>query len=169
MMNLEKLFETQQDLDALIQVKHGQEKINLNNMILAVITEIGEMSNEWGGFKDWKVNKQPKEGLLDEIADVLSFILVIGNQLHHRGALIIYPEGDSNRNGLVYDDITTQILALTSYFIRLWEYDEIDEGYRDVLTTFAILTEMLGFTWDEIEAAYYAKNKINHERQEANY
>ncbi|MBD8037112.1 dUTP diphosphatase [Solibacillus sp. A46] len=168
-MNLQKLFETQAELDALILTKQNLEEVNLKNMILAVITEIGEMSNEWGGFKDWKVNKQPKEGLLDEIADVLSFILVIGNQLHHRGPLIIYPEGDSERNGLVYDDITSQILSLTSYFIRLWEYDEIDEGYRDVLTTFAILTEKLGFTWDEVEQAYFAKNRINHERQESGY
>lgn len=168
-MNLQKLFEIQSELDALILAKQNLEKVNLKNMILAVITEIGEMSNEWGGFKDWKVNKQPKEGLLDEIADVLSFILVIGNQLHHRGPLIIYPKGDSERNGLEYDDITSQILWLTSYFIRLWEYDEIDEGYRDVLTTFAILTEKLGFTWEQVEQAYLAKNQINHERQESGY
>lgn len=168
-MDLQKLFDTQRELDEYIQKKQGLKTINLNNMILAVIAEIGEMSNEWGGFKDWKVNKQQKEGLLEEIADVLSFILVIGNQLHHRGALVIYPDGDSNRNGLVYDDITSQILSLTSYFIRLWKYDEIDEGYRDVLTTFAILTEMLGFTWEQIEQAYYDKNKINHARQEGGY
>jgi dimeric dUTPase (all-alpha-NTP-PPase superfamily) len=31
------------------------------------------------------------------------------------------------------------------------------------------LGEMLGFTWDEIEQAYFAKNKINHVRQETGY
>jgi len=168
-LNLTKLFETQAKLDKHIQKKQEQQTVNLKNMILATIVEIGEMSNEWQGFKDWKVNKQPKEGLLEEIADVLSFILVVGNQLQHRGPLIIYLDGDCNRNGLVYSDITTQILSLTSYFIRLWEYEEIEEGYRDVLTTFAILTEMLGFTWEQVEEAYYAKNKVNHERQESGY
>ncbi|MEA0563293.1 dUTP diphosphatase [Lysinibacillus irui] len=168
-MNLTKLFETQAKLDEHIQKKQGQQTVNLKNMILATIVEISEMSNEWQGFKDWKVNKQPKEGLLEEIADVLSFILVIGNQLQHRGPLIIYPEGDSNRHGLVAPDTTNQILYLISYFIRLWEYEEIEEGYRDVLTTFAILTEMLGFTWEQVEEAYYAKNKVNHERQESGY
>ncbi|MED4888580.1 dUTP diphosphatase [Lysinibacillus fusiformis] len=168
-MNLTKLFETQAKLDEHIQKRQGQQTVNLKNMILATIVEIGEMSNEWQGFNDWKVNKQPKERLLEEIADVLSFILVVGNQLQHRGPLIIYPDGDCNRNGLVYSDITTQILSLTSYFIRLWEYEEIEEGYRDVLTTFAILTEMFGFAWDQVEEAYYAKNKVNHARQESGY
>lgn len=168
-MNLTKLFETQAELDEHIQKKQGQQTVNLKNMILTTIVEISEMSNEWQGFKDWKVNKQPKEGLLEEIADVLSFILVIGNQLQHRGPLIIYPEGDSNRHGLVAPDTTSQILYLISYFIRLWEYEEIEEGYRDVLTTFAILTEMLGFTWEQVEEAYYAKSKVNHERQNVGY
>lgn len=31
------------------------------------------------------------------------------------------------------------------------------------------LGEMLGFTWDQIEEAYYAKNKVNHERQNTGY
>ncbi|MFA1738036.1 dUTP diphosphatase [Lysinibacillus fusiformis] len=168
-MNLTKLFETQAKLDEHIQKKQEQQTVNLKNMILATIVEIGEMSNEWQGFKDWKVNPKPKEGLLEEIADVLSFILVVGNQLQHRGPLMIYPEGDSNRHGLVASNITGQILSLISYFIRLWEYEEIDQGYRDVLTTFAILTEMLGFTWYQVEEAYYAKSKINHSRQENGY
>jgi len=31
------------------------------------------------------------------------------------------------------------------------------------------LGEMLGFSWKQVEDAYYAKNKINHERQDAGY
>lgn len=172
-MNLIKLFEAQQLLDEHIVKKQGLKEIPLNNMILALIVELGEMSNEWQGFKHWKVNKQPKPGLRGEIADVLSFLLAIGNMLHHRGGLeniCIFEEESIERNQYcIYDDITEQILALTSEFTDLWGFGEIDEGYSMVMTKFAVLTEMLGFAWEEVEQAYFEKNNINHQRQEENY
>ncbi len=42
-------------------------------------------------------------------------------------------------------------------------------NYRRVLGTFKGLGEMLGFTWYQVEEAYYAKNQINHERQNNSY
>lgn len=171
-MNLIGLFETQKVLDERIVEKQGLKEIPLNNMILATITEIGEMSNDWGGFKHWKVNRGPKPGLLEEVADVLSFILAIGNMLHHRGgvkSIEIIDEYDSGRVNCVFGDITEQIIALTSSFVDLWNFETIDEGYSVVMTRFVVLTEMLGFTQDQVEEAYYEKNKINHSRQENNY
>ncbi|MFY0521183.1 dUTP diphosphatase [Lysinibacillus sp. UGB7] len=168
-MSLQPLFKAQAALDKYIVEKQRLKEISLSNMILAVIVELGEMSNDWGGFKHWKVNPQPKEGLLGEIADVLSFILAIGNMLHHR-KLTNFFEPEQNQWELCsYDNITDQIIALIADFTDLWSYGEIGNGYSMVITKFAILTEMLGFTWEQVEEAYYAKNKINHERQEASY
>lgn len=170
-MNLQKLFEMQKVLDERIVKKQGLTEIPLNNIILATITEIGEMSNDWGGFKHWKVNNQPKPGLLEEIADVLSFMLAIGNMLHHRGGLKgihIVGKGGA-RSNCIFDGITEQILAITSDFTDLWMYGEIEEGYTVVMTRFAVLTEMLGFTWEQVEAAYMEKNAVNHVRQAEGY
>jgi len=172
-MNLTKLFETQRVLDARIKQKQGLQEIPLNNMILATITEIGEMSNEWGGFKHWKVDSRPKPGLLEEIADVLSFMLAIGNMLHHRGgieSISIFEDGSIEKEQYCYfEDITAQILGITTNFTDLWNYGEIDEGYSVTMSRFAVLTEMLGFTWEQIEQAYYKKNAINHTRQDTGY
>lgn len=171
-MSLAKLFETQNALDERIVEKQGLKEIPLNNMILAIITEIGEMSNDWGGFKHWKVNREPKPGLLEEVADVLSFILAIGNMLHHRGgvkSIEIIDEYDSGRVDCVFGDITEQIIALTSGFVDLWNFGTIDEGYSVVMTRFVVLTEMLGFTWEQVETAYFRKNAVNHSRQENGY
>lgn len=170
-MNLAKLFETQRVLDERIVKQQGLSEIPLGNMILALITEIGEMSNDWGGFKHWKVNREPKPGLLEEVADVLSFMLAIGNMLHHRGGVksirIIDEHGD--RENCVFQNITEQILAITSDFTDLWKYGEISEGYTVVMTRFAVLTEMLGFTWEQVSDAYMEKNAINHKRQDNGY
>jgi dimeric dUTPase (all-alpha-NTP-PPase superfamily) len=172
-MNLTKLFETQRVLDARIIEKQELTEVPLNNMILALITEIGEMSNDWGGFKHWKVNPQTKPGLLEEIADVFSFMLAIGNMLHHRSGvkdICIFEEDSIEREQYCYfEGITEQILGVTTDFVDLWSYGEITMGYSVTVTRFAVLTEMLGFTWDQVEQAYYDKNAINHERQESGY
>ncbi|RUL56481.1 dUTP diphosphatase [Lysinibacillus antri] len=172
-MELQKLFKAQRVLDEHIVNTQGLKDVPLNNMILALIVELGEMSNEWQGFKHWKVNKQSKPGLRGEIADVLSFLLAIGNMVHHRKGLesiCIFEKESIERNQYcIYDSITDQIIALISDFTDLWNYGEIDEGYSVVMTRFAVLTEMLGFTWDEIEAAYFEKNSENHRRQNTGY
>lgn len=172
-MNLQKLFEMQRVLDEHIVKKQKLQEVPLNNMILALIVELGEMSNDWQGFKHWKVNKQPKAGLRGEIADVLSFILAIGNMLRHRNGIetiCIFDEASLERKQYcIYGDTTEQIIALTSEFTDLWNFGEIEGGYSMIMTKFAVLTEMLGFTWEQVEAAYFEKNNINHQRQEAGY
>jgi len=41
--------------------------------------------------------------------------------------------------------------------------------YNGVLRRFLGLSLRLGFTWEQIEQAYYDKNKVNFERQEQGY
>ncbi|SEQ22868.1 Dimeric dUTPase, all-alpha-NTP-PPase (MazG) superfamily [Virgibacillus subterraneus] len=61
-MNLTKLFDIQKVLDNRIIEEHklqGQEL--LDKKILALQVELGELANEWRGFKFWKVNKEPRD------------------------------------------------------------------------------------------------------------
>lgn len=60
-MNLEKLFETQAKLDELIVTEKGLEGQSLFlEKVLALLTELGELSNEWQGFKFWKEDNDPR-------------------------------------------------------------------------------------------------------------
>lgn len=60
-MNLQKLFETQAKLDKHIVQEKGLEGQNLlDEKILALQVELGELANEWRGFKFWKVNPLPR-------------------------------------------------------------------------------------------------------------
>jgi dimeric dUTPase (all-alpha-NTP-PPase superfamily) len=48
--------------------------------------------------------------------------------------------------------------------------DDINGDIYDLIFSgFLGLGQMLGFTWEQIEAAYLQKNAINHERQESGY
>ncbi|WP_017797590.1 dUTP diphosphatase [Oceanobacillus kimchii] len=60
-MNLNKLMTIQDDLDKHIEVKKGlQGQDLLDKKILALQVELGELANEWRGFKFWKENPQPR-------------------------------------------------------------------------------------------------------------
>ncbi|WP_337034715.1 dUTP diphosphatase [Paenibacillus illinoisensis] len=62
-MNIAKLYEMQKTLDArIIEEKKLQGQDLLPNTILALQVELGEMANEWRGFKHWSDRMEPKHG-----------------------------------------------------------------------------------------------------------
>lgn len=183
-MNITKLFEMQRELDERIVKEKGLEgKDLLPQKILALQVELGECANEWRGFKFWSKNQNPRtefiqpcfecngedigmechrcegEGyeiksnpLLEEYIDCLHFILSIGISLGENEA----------RPQTIYD---RSIVNLFSETIT-WDWQG---HYGCGLTVFIELGKELGFTWDQIEAAYMDKNAVNHDRQSTGY
>jgi dimeric dUTPase (all-alpha-NTP-PPase superfamily) len=171
-MNLEKLFQTQKILRDRIGYN---EPDRFNKLILALLVELGECANEWRGFKFWSVNQIPHTSavrvptmmeedkeyynpLLEEYVDCLHFILELGLELH-----VAEPW-----NPQYEEDITEQFRTLFYHVSMINSYNGHD-SYEYTVSYFLGLGEMLGFTGEEIEQAYFAKNKINHVRQETGY
>lgn len=108
-----------------------------------------------------------KNPLLEEYVDCLHFILSIGNQLGFRYTKI-YEYQCLN--------ITNQFISIFSDVIELnltvyddWEVEEQAFSYEKLFRGFVGLGKMIGFTWEQIEQAYFAKNEENHKRQENGY
>lgn len=163
-MNLEKLFQMQKELDARILAEHPvQEGENrLAKKILALLVELGELANEWRGFKYWSNDQKPRTRMLEEYVDALHFILSIGLDIAEPGIVNLRDvDGEENINEQ-FIEVFDRVRGL--YF---FEYDIFE--YESLLAQFIKLGEMLGFTWEQIEKAYLEKNKINHERQESDY
>lgn len=206
-MNLARLFETQRMLDDRIIKEKGLEGQDLLPMkILALQVELGELANEWRGFKFWSENQEPRyerkchackgkgyfagkkigrfnnknihlsepclycektgieaRPLSEEYADCLSFILSIGLDLGFC---------DTNNAELADDN-----KSINNVFVSLnigagcLLYGESDKesNYRILFSEFQLLGKLLGFTWGQIEEAYFKKNKINHTRQATGY
>ena len=188
-MNLSKLFETQKKLDQRIVKEKGLEGQDLlDNKILALQVELGELANEWRGFNFWSSRQEPvtndlrvadyKESgeailetynpLLEEYVDCLHFILSIGLELETTNIVI-----DSDYTGA--DTTETFIFAFETVIelansIRDGNKSYIYQVYEELFNLFVGLGEKyLGFTWEEIEQAYFEKNEINHKRQEGGY
>lgn len=190
-MNLSKLFETQRVLDARIMESHPELKgqNNLDWKILALLVELGECANEWRGFKKWSKDQEPrreveqygfadpggpfrylKYPLLEEYVDCLHFILSIGIEISEDiqfeiSEYFIEIENDIKSEEQICDNIIEQFYTVF-YFANVVNYDC---EFSNLFAAFYHLGEMLGFTWEQIEQAYYDKNAINHTRQNTGY
>ncbi|WP_374706028.1 dUTP diphosphatase, partial [Paenibacillus antibioticophila] len=104
-LTLEQMYEMQKALDARIIKDKGLEGTDLlTNTVLALQVEIGELANEWRGFKHWSNDREPRtavhslvklselddqqadgtwlhNALLEEYVDCLHFFLSIARQL----------------------------------------------------------------------------------------
>ena len=62
MLNLVKLFEMQRQLDEHIEKEHPRKpgEDRLAKKILALQVELGELANEWRGFKFWSHDQEPR-------------------------------------------------------------------------------------------------------------
>lgn len=227
-MNLEKLFKMQKELDERILDRFPELRNEdlLDKKILALQVELGELAQNWRGFKFWSEIKRPNieqwidckfcdgtgdlnyetvqedaEGsggreyidcekcdssgtshminpLLEEYVDCLHFILSIGLEkkkfidfeMELKATfddLIVYKDETITKQfnnlflevGLLYDATHDSAYAFKNEF----------ESYSNVFSCFIGLGELLGFTEDEIEQVYFAKNKVNHQRQEDGY
>lgn len=168
-MNLKHLFELQAKLDERIYKEHpvqeGEDR--LAKKILALKVELGELANELPEvFKFWSNKKNNYKKALEELVDCLHFFLSIGNDLW------ISQDTDFNKSNP--RDVMTLFALINRYVAELWW--EVHDNTDGVLAKYYFgfqhylrLGEMLGFTWDQVEQAYLAKNKINHQRQESGY
>lgn len=212
-MNLSKLFEAQRELDERIVREKGLEGQDLLPMkILAFQVELGELANEWRGFKFWSKHQEPRteskitchacrgkgdffvsvytmekekcaycEGtglqedrnpLLEEYVDGIHFLLSIGNDLEidFINAEWIGEKGDYS------SECTRETFAWlyeqSAYLERDYRKSSAKEHFERLLLMYLALGELehhLDFRWEQIETAYYAKNLINHERQDSGY
>ena len=202
MMNLNKLFEMQRELDKHIEREHPRgfaQQERIEDKILALQVELGECANEWRGFKFWSKDQQPRtqkldsvfvghgpsvfisNPLLEEYVDCLHFILSIGEEYYTcyiDAALPFRVELPNEIEPVKYNSVRKQFNYLfnqVGYMMdcacdcEMGTDTETAEQYTSLFQMFIGLGEMLGFTWEQIEEAYLAKNAENHKRQESGY
>lgn len=187
MLNFEEMIEKQHELDLFIINKQNLQGYGIINKCIALSCEVSECLNEWQGFKDWKINNNPKrEEMLEEYADIMAFAFGIGN---HLGAdtnnlvyNVAYNEKHHSDTGLIFMILQQSVLTL---YAHLKKYAKEENGFirfRDmnkeekaatlinfVLVEMVKLGAALGFATNEMEVAYYRKMEINYKRQLNNY
>lgn len=158
-MNLKNLFKMQKVLDDRIIQKHSLEERQDELFFMridAFRVELHELENEVKHFKFWSNKKPVFEKTLEEYVDGLHFLLSFGISIDIQPEVI---------PGVKLDGIPEQFRECVKLAVCLYE----DDYYVDLFQHYIGLGEMLGFSWDQIEQAYFDKNKVNHERQDNGY
>jgi dimeric dUTPase (all-alpha-NTP-PPase superfamily) len=181
-MNLEKLFQTQKVLRDRIGYN---EPDRFNKLILALLVELGECANEWRGFKFWSVNQLPHTSavrvpammeedkvyynpLLEEYVDGLHFVMEIGLEIAEEIQFDISDYFKEITDEIQSENQTSETTTdQFNYIFYLTSIAGYDFNFHYLFAAYYHLGEMLGFTWEQIEQAYFEKNEINHARQES--
>lgn len=164
-MNITELFEMQRTLDYRIIKEHGLEgKDLLQERILALNVELAELAQETRCFKFWSKNQQPSDRVLDELVDVLHFLLSIGIEMEreHNFASI---------SDYMFPHSKGPLKLFIRIFDKIGDFSTYKNGgnYESITAAFLGLASTLGFTWKQLTEAYMAKNTENHARQDRGY
>ncbi|MFL6563260.1 MAG: dUTP diphosphatase [Bacillus sp. (in: firmicutes)] len=163
-MQLEKLFQMQKALDTHIEDKHSlQDEDLFDRKVLALLVEIGELANETRSFKFWSVKpSSAQEVILEEFVDGVHFILSLGIECGYETDQLDFNNGESSLN------VTEQFLFVYDRIITFQKSRRF-EDYTKLFAAYLQLAALLGFTYEEIEKAYFHKNEVNYLRQQNNY
>ncbi|RUT48550.1 dUTPase [Paenibacillus anaericanus] len=171
----------------------------LPNTILALQVEIAELANEWRGFKHWSNDREPRTAipslvktsgidialedgtylqnpLLEEYVDCLHFFLSIARQLEYSADdLCVFEDYVEGETGLLFTELLINVGYLLGDKLQIRESEKDfkawqKQHFRGAIYIFYALGEQrLGFDFEDIAAAYAAKNEVNHERQANGY
>lgn len=184
-LNLTKMFEMQKQLGQ-VGLFNYQGPDRFNKLVLALLVELGECANEWRGFKFWSNDQKPRVSksrapymdlddadfynpLLEEYVDGKHFLLELGIELGVGAESI---EGYIGNHKKKIGSMEYHFGYLYNRISELMDIGRIEDKRFKLLQIFNAyigLGYRLGFTWEQIEEAYMAKNAINNKRQEQGY
>lgn len=159
-MNIKKMLETQKRLDQANFDKAGITEYPLEEVKIAYRVELGEALQEAKFWKYWKKSKGEvdREKLLEELADCLHFAFSLST---HINGINCHEDMDSDCFEVCENIEEANRIANKCFKLHLHGkyviYDTIDLAIK------------MGFTLEELEKAYYRKNKINWDRVNSNY
>jgi dimeric dUTPase (all-alpha-NTP-PPase superfamily) len=162
-MIITELLETQKELDIAIAQKLGMEDdFNsvgmVDDRIFALKVELGELANEVAFFKYWKQSHIINQSAtLEELADVLHFVLSVGNSRKYTFIKEINP-------------VQWDLVPIGRLFIYIMENGFDSSGkWKNAIEQLFCIGMKLGYTEDEIVQAYRDKNAENYARQQRGY
>lgn len=197
-MNWNKLQKMQLALDnAILQAKPKMTaEERFNKTLVALSVEVAEISNCSEHFKFWKDNKGKiddkkfwevysndyydaktrrtkytfdqahKLTLVEECSDALHFILSLANQNDYD---IENMNVIANRTNETLEEV---YLALQQSIVEFYDHEACKVSKTSLygmVYSFKVYLELLGITTQELEQAYYEKNKVNYERLREGY
>ncbi len=163
---IKEMLPMQSKLDTSIMNAYGLTEINKENLKMAILDEVGELTHELkGSWCWWKKTQAPVDDkkVLGELVDVWHFVLSYQNHFNFGKETLYsylnekkYSDGYLERFREGYLNLPIALTLLVS-----------DGNY--IIEMLIAITEYIGFTIEQVYEAYCGKNKINYQRLESGY
>lgn len=163
---IKEMLHKQAELDKSIMSAYGLTEIDEENLRMAILDEVGELTHELkGDWCWWKKTQAPVDDkkVLGELIDVWHFVLSYQN--HFNGgengilnALMFIRNSDNIFKLLMTNEYK---LSETLTDLATWNIHKMER--------LIAISEYLGFTIEQVYEAYCGKNKINYQRLKEGY
>jgi dimeric dUTPase (all-alpha-NTP-PPase superfamily) len=163
---IKKMLQMQAKLDESIMKEYGLTEIDEENLRMAILDEVGELTHELkGNWCWWKKTQAPVDNdkVLGELVDIFHFVLSYQNHFNGGEKGII--------SALMFEGNSDNILNL----LMTNKYN-LSETLTDLsilnihkIERLVAISEYLGFTVEQVYEAYCNKNKINYQRLKEGY
>ena len=162
---IKEMLHMQAKLDEAIMKEYGLTEINEENLRMAILDEVGELTHELkANWCWWKKTQAPVDNdkVLGELVDVWHFVLSYQNHF------------DYGMQGIINRCMFSRNLERNLDLLKVKDY-ELPEIFSDLvafefkLERLIPITEYPGFTIEQVYEAYCDKNKINYQRLESGY
>lgn len=163
---IKEMLDMQAKLDESIMNEYGLNEIDEENLRMAILDEVGELTHELKGIWCWwKKTQAPVDTkkVLGELIDVWHFVLSYQNHFNH---------GEKTLLGYSYDkeiaDDFLENLRAKKYMLPI-ALSGLVRNKNSIIMVLVALTEYLDFTIEQVYKAYCEKNKINYQRLKEGY
>lgn len=163
---IKEMLQMQKKLDEAIMEEYGLNEIDEENLRMAILDEVGELTHELkANWCWWKKTQAPvdKQKVLGELVDIWHFVLSYQNHFNFgEEARLSYLNEEELSNGML-KRLRTKKSNLSKVLTRLVIFES------SIIPVLIAITEYLGFTIEQVYEAYSDKNKINYQRLKEGY
>lgn len=163
---IKEMLQMQKKLDEAIMEEYGLTEIDEENLRMAILDEVGELTHELkGDWCWWKKTQTPVDDkkVLGELVDIWHFVLSYQNHFNFgEEARLSYLNEEELSNGML-KRLRTKKSNLSKVLTRLVIFES------SIIPVLIAITEYLGFTIEQVYEAYGDKNKINYQRLKEGY
>ena len=163
---IKEMLDMQEKLDEAIMKEYGLTEIDEENLRMAILDEVGELTHELkANWCWWKKTQAPvdKQKVLGELVDIWHFVLSYQNHFNFgEEARLSYLNEEELSNGML-KRLRTKKSNLSKVLTRLVIFES------SIIPVLIAITEYIGFTIQQVYEAYCDKNKINYQRLKEGY
>lgn len=163
---IKEMLQMQEKLDEAIMKEYGLDEIDEENLRMAILDEVGELTHELkANWCWWKKTQAPvdKEKVLGELVDIWHFVLSYQNHFNGGEEMLCSYLNEKEMSGTLLERLRAKTINFPFALSHLVYYK------GSVITVLIAISEYLGFTIEQVYECYCDKNKVNYQRLESGY